>query len=708
MAPAATGLLRAAQAPPDMATDSDGIEYWFLGNGRLMAALQTVRKPESATHCGLILLSPEHIVSKHATLLFNESRGGLAPTRFFVETGGSRHFAGLDASVEWRYPSGIPAVVIRWRAGNLEVQEELLCLSESSALVRTVRVRNTGTTARQVIAGANLQPNKAFFEGRQIDAGRGIVTYTGYHRLEFFGFTRVRASEAGVTADFGELAPGAAAEAVFGYALDDDARALIAKGPAALREESAASWRAAASLSTGSRLMDHLHRTSQTGLRAHISRTGKMNSGLFQYGGEWVRDSTICGMGAVLAGLPGVGRAILERLLVEKVDPEGRCWEYLSFRPDELMELDQNAVLTHGVWTHWVWTGSDDLVRKHWEILRRLADFPLRPAFRDPATGLLKSAREFWERHAMHGFSPGYELAYQVWNVIGLRSAAEMAAHMGDSAARQRWTQASTQLRKAILEDPRFSLVENGRFIKRRLANGEPQYSVVPPDRSKMPASMPLHFEKVSRCDPDSTQAYPILFEIVDPRGPVARRTLDALEALWNQRWSGGGYGRYDVTSEPDSPGSWPPASMLIAQAALAAGDHEKVWRTLRWLGEVSGGRSGAWFEFYGDRPVPPLPRIGILPWTLGEMQIFFVTHLLGVRPAPGEIVVRPRLLAGLKKMEARLPLNGHILNLTVQAAGEWSARLDGKPVAMADGALRMPRPARDTTLEIQTGTLPE
>jgi hypothetical protein len=558
-----------------------------------------------------------------------------------------------------------------------------------------------------VVTGAILLPNKAFFEGRLTDAGRGILTCTGYHRLELFGFTPVQVSEAGVTADFGELAPGAGAEAVFGYALDSDARALIAKGSAALRAESASAWRAASWLSTGCRLLDHLHRTSQTGLRAHISRRGKMNAGLFQYGGEWVRDSTICAIGAVLAGLPEVGRAVLERLITEKVDAEGRCWEYLAFRPDDMMELDQNAVLMHGIRTHWVWTGSDELLRRHWEVLCRVADFPLRPAFRDPGTGLLKSSREFWERYAMHGFSSGYELAHQVWNVIGLRAAAEMAAHLGDSAAELRWTKASVELRKAMLEHPRFSFIEKGRFLKRRLANGEPQYSVVPPDRNKIVDSMPLHFEKVSRCDPDTTMAYPILFEIVDPRGAVAGGTLEALEALWNQRWSGGGYGRYDVTSEPDSPGSWPPASMLIAQAALEAGDHEKVWRTLRWLGDVSGGRSGAWFEFYGERPVPPLPHIGILPWTLGELQILFVTHMLGVRPAPGEVVVRPRLLDGLKKVEARLPLNGYTLNLTVHAAGKWAARLDGKAVAITNGAMSIPRPTRDTTLEIQTAALP-
>jgi hypothetical protein len=45
----------------------------------------------------------------------------------------------------------------------------------------------------------------------------------------------------------------------------------------------------------------------------------------------------------------------------------------------------------------------------------------------------------------------------------------------------------------------------------------------------------------------------PIAFEFIDPKSALAQKRWH-LEALWNQRWNLGGYGRYHVTSEPDSP----------------------------------------------------------------------------------------------------------------------------------------------------------
>ncbi len=179
------------------------------------------------------------------------------------------------------------------------------------------------------------------------------------------------------------------------------------------------------------------------------------------------------------------------------------------------------------------------------------------------------------------------------------------------------------------LSHPKFSLIDQGRFIKRRLASGEVQRTFEPPNRKSMPQGMPLNVESVSLCDPDSANVLPIVYGIVDPASPVALKTLESMEELWNQRWDGGGYGRYHVTSEPDSPGPWPFPTMFIARAYLETGNDEKVWRALRWLQEAPGGKAGAWLEFYGDRPTPPLPPVGIVVWTWAEILMFFIHHLL-------------------------------------------------------------------------------
>ena len=66
----------------DYQSNNEGTEYYFLGNGSLLAALQTVTKPESGTHCGLLLMSSDHFGRKISTYLYHPERG-LQNSRFF-------------------------------------------------------------------------------------------------------------------------------------------------------------------------------------------------------------------------------------------------------------------------------------------------------------------------------------------------------------------------------------------------------------------------------------------------------------------------------------------------------------------------------------------------------------------------------------------------------------------------------------------------
>jgi hypothetical protein len=279
-----------------------------------------------------------------------------------------------------------------------------------------------------------------------------------------------------------------------------------------------------------------------------------------------------------------------------------------------------------------------------------------------------------------------------------------MAERMNDGEGAARWRAAAARMKSTFLSHPRFSFIENGRFIKRRLADGRHHATLEPPSREALPAGMPLRVDPVNYCDPDASSVFPILLGIAGPRGAVARATLESMETLWNQRWSGGGYGRYHVTGEPDSPGPWPFASLFIARAWLEAGEPAKAWRVLRWLESVPGGQSGAWFEFYGERPSPPLPQVAIIPWIWAELLALGVHGVLGVRPEPEVLVVQPRLLDGLDGISAALPFNnGHTLQLQIRrTSGPPSAEVDGRGVPLVDGALRIPRPSAGATIEIR------
>jgi hypothetical protein len=189
---------------------------------------------------------------------------------------------------------------------------------------------------------------------------------------------------------------------------------------------------------------------------------------------------------------------------------------------------------------------------------------------------------------------------------------------------------------------------------------------------------------------------------VVDPKSPVALKTLETMEVLWNQRWSMGGYARYHVTSEPDSPGPWPFATLFLARAYLDAGNSEKAWRALDWLLAAPGGRSGAWFECYAERPVPPLPPLGIVIWTWAEIVAFVVHHLLGIRPSPTRLTIRPRLLNGLHEVSARVVVRGKDVALDLKRTSrEPFAVVNGKNAELEDGTLILPLPRTNLHIEM-------
>jgi hypothetical protein len=314
----------------------------------------------------------------------------------------------------------------------------------------------------------------------------------------------------------------------------------------------------------------------------------------------------------------------------------------------------------------------------------------------------VKNSREFWERDPAFGVKEGYEHTYQVWNIVGLEAAADIARSMKDAAAGRRWQSASAKMKNSFFNHPTFSFIDEGKFIKRKLMNGEVQRTFEPPNRKSMPPGVPLNVEKISYCDPDSGSVYPIVLGLIDPKSSVSAKTLESMELLWNQRWTTGGYARYNVTSEPDSPGSWPFPTMLILRAYFEAGNDEKVWRGLNWMLSAQGGKAGAWFECYADRPVPPLPPLGIVPWTWAEIVMFFIHHLVGVRPSKNELTLRPRLLSSMNNVTTSLMLRGQRIEISILRSGkEPGATVDGRRVPLVNGELKLPLPHKPLKIEI-------
>ncbi len=606
--------------PADARTTLTETDYFFLGNGRIQAAVQVCRSG-AATPLGLLIMDPERFGPKRAALTFDPDTG-LRGTVVGIEVEGGIHEPQADdLRSEWIDPDRIPVVKVGWTDRGVEVEERFCCPSGVDPIVsREIRIRRLPAAA----------------------------------------------SEASLVTGDGHRWPLPTAEAWLTYRLtegrveisQDQDRWPIVSGsrPGLARCATGTAW-------------DRLFDAARRQLPAVISSSGAMDGSIWQYNREWVRDQAMVVIALAQMGAHELARTMLVRLLREFVTRDGDTIDSSEQRPNSEVELDQNGELLLALKAYVDWTGDLAVARDHWPIVRALAEFPLRAVFRHAESGLLHNRREYWERHHAHGIRDGMELTYQLFVSIGLESAAELAGRLGHSSEGQRWAQAAGDLRRAMLENERFGLVHEGCLIKRRGVDGKVQAAIETTPEAGLPDGVPLAEPAVHRLNPDTSAILPIAFEFIDPQGDLAGRTLEENEQLWNLRWEGGGYSRYHVSSEPDSPGPWAFPSVFVARALLEAEQDERLGRVLDWLLEI-GGAPGTWFEFYGPRPVPPYPQVGIPPWTWAEIGILFLHHLAGVRPHPGGVTIRPRLPSRVPSLAADVRIGAHRLHLRVRRKG--------------------------------------
>jgi hypothetical protein len=643
---------------PDVRTRLKDVSYFFLGNGLIQAAVQCAPSGEG-TPLGLLLMDPDRLRKKREALTMDAVRG-LDATMVRVESGGASHQPKAeDTDVRWTTRDGVPAVEAVWACAGGEVSEIFFCPDlDTPQLAREVRVR--------------------------CRAAAGVV--------------RIGTSGGGRTVVVERAANGE--PACFAYLI------VPGTGQVELRAEpltvSAAARRRSAQASRftfSDPLPGRLCLVSQFQLAAAASAAGRLDSSIWQYNREWVRDQAFVAIGHLMAGNRDVAALLLGRLLREFVTPEGGAMDSSEVRGPDEAELDQNGVLLHALEQYVRWTGDVSLVAEHWPRIQAVAEYPLREEFAHPESGLLTNSREFWERHRIHGIQPGLELAHQVFVSIGLGAAARLAVAVRQPDKAARWASHAERLRTTALSGPRHGFVRDGALVKRVNLDGTVQDRIHPEPDSMMPAGAPLLGPGAHWLNPDTCVTLPIATRFIAPDSALARRTLDSVEPLWNQEWQTGGYGRYHVSSEPDSPGGWPFASIFVARAAVEAGVPERAWRVLRWLDAATGAAAGSWFEFYGPRSSPPYPQVGIIPWTWSEVLALLVGHVLGVRPEADGLRVTPRLLPGLDHASGRMRLGAGMLTVNVRreraTAPSARATIAGRLVAeRAAGEIGVPHAA--------------
>jgi hypothetical protein len=654
---------------PDVRTRLPDTDYFFLGNGYIQAAVQVCRSGEG-TPVGLLIMHPGELGPKRAALTCDRD-SGLDKTIVGMRVGDVllRPDPTL-VHVEWVSTAGIPEVRIGWEAGPLTVVERFFCPDRTEPrLARQIEISLAGRPTDRPV----LRTELAEHEELELDVGGD--------------------SEA-------------TAAVVYEVVRRDDTYVVKARWERDFEAgvEATQYWDSLTGCRSNDRDLDHLFSAARSQLPAAVDRSGRMDGSIWQYNLEWVRDQAHVAEGLVRLGDYEKARTMLARLVDEFVSSDGDTVDSGRRRPASDVELDQNGELLTALRTYVDWTGDLELVESRWSKVQTLATFPLQERFRHRPSGLLHNQREYWERHAAHGIEDGFELAHQFFVTLGLESAAYLADALGHTEDRDEWTEAAAGLRHTMLEDPAHSLIEDGHFIKRRGVDGAWQRLIEMTSGDGLPEAIPLLQDIPHFLDPDTSCVLPVAHEFIDPKGELAKNTLARMEELWNQWWEGGGYGRYHASSEPDSPGAWPFASLFVARAYIEAGDDAKAWRVLRWLAASPGGVAGTWFENDGPRIAPPYPQVGIPPWTWAELITLYVHHLLGVRPDLHGVTIRPHLLDGLDGMEASLRVREHRLKLSVRRAGsveERGGQMGAERLPWRQDGVRVPLPDSDIAIEI-------
>jgi hypothetical protein len=681
-----------------------GREYFILRSGHAKMILQADRADLGAAFTYLLFDA-----DNQTSTVFKEKALNFSPTEGFAASAlqvvlGGIHFTALGERTETRWVdrNGIPTVEAVWWAGGIRVTERLSALGNDGVFRRSIQLEGANLVGEENVELRLAVPG-------EWSRGEGSILLhdgNGYQIcLALLGNGEEKAHWAVNQLVIGPIAvaPGARVNVETALLVKipprpeeevlAQARTLQSSGYQKEQAQTQRFWAATSRVETKDQTIQSIYDKARYGLPGMIGDNGAMDAGIFEYGHQWVRDSSNTALGATHAGMFEVAHAMLERVLTTMIDPEGRTMVSNGFERPDMEELDQMGIFLQSMKAYVDWTGDDSLLRDHREKILALIERPLSPQFRDE-TGMVHGRREWDERD----FKDAYELAYQAYVALGLRDAAELAPALGAEAQAARWRKEADRTLQAMLSHPSRSLVVDGVLIKRRNVTGEvadlvPSWGGFQPD-------VPFLTEKFHRLNPDISVVFPFVLGLLDPRSPLALKTLDSLEPLWNARWSDGGYDRYNSSSEPDTPGSWPLTSCIVLRAQHDAGLYERSRRTLEWLNTVQGARTGAWFEEINS--VRSKERYdGLIPWVSGELTLFVVHHWLGVRVEGGKVVLRPNLYPGTPYVSADLRFRQGRLRLQIDGSGPVKS-------AIVNGATVQPNPDGSVTLpaDFTSGTV--
>ncbi|NOY61017.1 MAG: hypothetical protein GXO75_19070 [Calditrichaeota bacterium] len=688
-----------------------GRKYFFLRSGRALMILQSDKADvgPAITYWLFDAGTPSQSGKKSKAFNFNRESGSAfsSALRVIIKDVPFAPF-GERTSVRWVTEDNVPMVEGVWWADGIRVTERFAGLPEKESFQRSIFLEGADLageveiTLRLMMPFGNCTVHGAVLSGRAGDAPVALTASAGYP-------AQFNAKEGSVEIGPIKIHPQQKikinsflllqlpAESQSSAQIVTRAQALLKNGDAVDLKRAKQKWASMSTLQTEDKVVQEIYDHARYSLDNFATEDGRINAGYLQYGSEWIRDGSCTALGALMAGNFEMARAMGNHMLTKMITEAGATMIGGAFVNPDREQLDQMGEMLHFLRCYVDWTGDESLIRQNRNKILAMIERPLNPVFLDE-TGMVHNRREFWERT----FDDAYELIYQTYVILGLREACRLAPLLGATDKVERWQKVADRMLMAMLSHPDRALVHEGRLIKRRNVTGEiaDYFTGYGGTVYDCPQKVTLHH----RLLPDATQALPIAFRVIDPHSDLARNTLEEMEQLWNARWSGGGYCRYNSSGEPNQVGPWAFATCFIMRAQHEARLFKKSRRALEYLHSIPGGQTGAWLE-----EVPATKGTtqwdGFITWSSGEMTLFIIRHYLGLRFEDGELVIQPALYPGSPPLTADIRVRSGRLHLQINGSGAIKeAIVNGKTVMPGtDGAIRLGRDAMSGTVVIRT-----
>lgn len=664
-------------------------EYFMVRSGRLQWLIQVDRADLGPAVTGY-LFDANYIQQNTKSQTYNYTdAGGVRSSALEVipqKSGYAFTAFGEQTRARWVSADGVPEVEATWWADAVQVCERFAGMAENNTIRRTI-----------TLTGTNLHGNEQYTLRLRLPAGNATATNRAMfvaHKacpqaLVIAGELPVRMDTAAGAVDIGPvtLSPGktVTVETFFlaqipanTQTAEDFQRQIARAGQ--LQQVTRDRWSKAARLETDDELVREVFAISSSVIPAIASDSGTVRVGPFQYAAEWVRDNSQFCLGLISSGHFEQARAVLEHILRDMLTNEGTTMIGGGFDDPDREQFDQTGELMLTLRWYAAMSGDTSLASTYRDKLTALVERPLK--FRDAGTGLVHNRREFWEQT----MNDAYELSYNSYVIVGLREAAALAKPLGAEDRKAGWLKVADEMQSAMMK----LLVQDGAFIKRRNVTGEIAAHLVNPGGAPDVPSMNVQQHLIY---PDATMALPMALGLAAPHSALASNTLDQVELLRNQRWSGGGYSRYDTTCEINMPGPWGIAGALVLKGQHAAGLLDRSRRTLEWFRHVQGGNGGLYYE---EMPLVAGSQqnwLGLVTWPTGELPYFMVRYYLGLAFEADAVLIRPQLFPGSPPVKADLRFRERRLKLEIPGPGPYASADVNDSSVLVDktGWLRLP-----------------